>query len=159
MLSKHPSRRVALLGLLGLAGCGFAPVYDTAQQGVFAVDTDDSVMGFRLSGRMVERLGPAQSPRFVIKATLNVSQRGAAITADGDTSRLNVIGNANWTLTDIATNRQIETGKVSAFTSYSATGSTVATQSAQDDARARLAVMLADMIITRVLIAAPDANT
>ena len=126
--------------------------YDTAQQGVFAVDTDDSVMGFRLSGRMVERLGPAQSPRFVIKATLNVSQRGAAITADGDTSRLNVIGNANWTLTDIATNRQIETGKVSAFTSYSATGSTVATQSAQDDARARLSSLIMSFYLTTLVL-------
>lgn len=155
MLSDRLSRRFALLGLLGLAGCGFAPIYGdgAATQGAFAFETDDSVLGFRLRARLTNRLGQTSSPQFVVKATLNVSERAATITSDGDTSRLNVVGAANWSLTDLATNQQIETGKVEAFTSYSATGSTVATQTAKDDARARLAVILADMIVARVLLA------
>ena len=56
-------------------------------------------------------------------------------------------------MTDAATGRQITSGTVEAFTSYAATGSTVATQAAEDDARARLAVLLADMIVTRMLAA------
>jgi LPS-assembly lipoprotein len=146
-----------LLGILGLAGCGFAPIYGdgAAVQGAFAVETGDSVLGFRLRTRLEDRLGQPASPQFTIKATLDASERAAAITEDGDTSRLNVVGTANWSLTDLTTNQQIATGTVEAFTSYSATGSTVATQTAKDDARARLAVMLADMIVTRVLVVTP----
>jgi LPS-assembly lipoprotein len=144
-----------MLGLLGLAGCGFAPIYgDGAMtQGAFTFETDDSVLGFRLRMRLEDRLGQPNGARFVVKVTLDTSERAAAITEDGDTSRLNVIGTANWSITDAATGQQFETGEVAAFTSYSATGSTVATQTANDDARARLAVMLADMIVTRVLVA------
>lgn len=155
MLSDRPARRTVLLGLLGLAGCGFAPIYGdgAATQGAFTFETDDSVIGFRLRARLEDRLGQSGSAKFVIKTSLDTSERAAAITEDGDTSRLNVIGAANWSLTDLTTNQQIETGKVEAFTSYSATGSTVATQTAKDDARARLALILADMIVTRVMLA------
>lgn len=155
MLSNRLTRRIALLGLLGLAGCGFVPIYgDGAMtQGAFAFEADESVLGFRLRVRLEDRLGQPSSPKFVIKTTLDASERAAAITEDGDTSRLNIVGTANWSITDLATNQQIATGKVEAFTSYSATGSTVATQTANDDARARLAIMLADMIVTRVLVA------
>ncbi len=155
MLSNRPSRRLLLLGFLGLAGCGFAPIYGdgSVTQGAFAFETDESVLGFRLRTRLADRLGTTTNPQFVVKATLTTSERAAAIAADGDTSRLNVIGAAQWSITNLATDQQIETGKVEAFTSYAATGSTVATQTAKDDARARLAVILADMIVTRVLVA------
>ena len=158
MSSNRPTRRIALLGLLGLAGCGFAPIYGdgVAIQGAFAFETDESILGFRLRARLEDRLGQPSSAKFVLKASLDASERAAAITEDGDTSRLNVIGAATWSLTDLATNQQIETGKVEAFTSYSATGSTVATQTAKDDAWARLAVILADMIATRVLLVTTD---
>lgn len=158
MSSNRPTRRIALLGLLGLAGCGFAPIYGDGVtiQGAFAFETDESILGFRLRARLEDRLGQPSSSKFVLKASLDASERAAAITEDGDTSRLNVIGAATWSLTDLATNQQIETGKVEAFTSYSATGSTVATQTAKDDARARLAVILADMIATRVLLVTTD---
>lgn len=161
MSSNRPSRRVALLGLLGLAGCGFAPIYGVSgvTLGAFTFQGEDSVMGFRLTGRLRDRFGPPNDPQFAIKATVDVSERAAAITSDGDTSRLNVIGEADWTLTDLATDRQVDSGTVTAFTSYSATGSTVATQTAQDDARARLATMLADQIVTRIAIIAPGRAT
>lgn len=155
MLSDRLSRRFALLGLLGLAGCGFAPMYGdgAATQGIFAFETDESVLGFRLRTRLANRLGQSENPQFVVKATIKVSERAATITEVNDTSRLNVIGAANWSLIDLATNQQIKTGKVEGFTSYSASSSTVATQTAKDDAGARLAIILADLIATRVLVA------
>lgn len=155
MSSDHLSRRFALLGLLGLAGCGFSPLLgeDGAARGVFSFEADETVLGFQLTGRLAERLGTTQSPQYVIKTTIKTSQRAAAITEDGDTSRLNIIGTATWSLVEITTGAQVAAGEVENFTSYSATGSTVATQTAQDDAGARLAVILADLIVTRVLVA------
>jgi LPS-assembly lipoprotein len=141
-----------LLGLTGLAGCGFAPVLANEDRGIYRFESADSVAGFRLREQLEQRLGAPEAPRYVIKTTLSLSERAAAITADGDTSRLNVIARSNWSLVEIATGEQLETGTVEAFTSYSATGSTVATQSTRDDARARVAVILADMIVSRVLL-------
>lgn len=157
MSSNRLSRRIVLLGLLALAGCGFAPIYGGGgNQGAYAFETDESVMGFRMQGRLAERLGLPDAPAFVIEAKISVTERAAAITADGDTSRLNVIGSADWSLTRIATGEQIEAGKVESFTSYAATGSTVATQTSKDDARMRLATILADLIVTRVMVVKPD---
>ncbi|MGJ8622788.1 MAG: LPS assembly lipoprotein LptE [Yoonia sp.] len=160
MSSDRFTRRIALLALLGLAGCGFAPVYGDGKvaRGAYALKTGDSIMAFHLRGQLADRLGDPVAPQFTLEASVSTSQRAAAITEGGDTSRFNVVGRANWILTDTATDRKIDEGRVAAFTSYSATGSTVATQAAQDDARARLAVMLADMIVTRVMIATPDAK-
>jgi len=153
--SDRLSRRVLMLSLLGLAGCGFAPLHGDGgvARGAFSFEAEETVLGFRLSGRLAERLGAAQTPEYVIKTTITTSQRAAAITEEGDTSRLNIIGTATWTLLDIATGTQVAGGDVQGFTSYSATGSTVATQTAQDDAGDRLAVILADLIVTRVLVA------
>lgn len=157
MSSDHPTRRLTLLGLLALAGCGFAPIYGegTGYREQIAFESDDSVVGFRLNERLEERLGVSAAPRYTLKSSIRTSQRAAAITADGDTARLNIIGTADWMLTDIATGVQVDGGEVEAFTSYSATGSTIATQSTRDDAAARLAVILADLIVSRLLIAAP----
>ena len=77
------------------------------------------------------------------------------ITLDGDTTRFNLVGTADWTLSDMA-GGAVTAGDVSTFTSYSATGSNVATQAAQADASARLAVAMADLIVSRLLLAAPE---
>ena len=153
MSSDRLSRRLVCLSLLGLAGCGFVPVYEesAAIRGQFAFETDETVMGFHLGSRLAERLGAPASPRYTLKATLNTRERAAAITAEGDTSRLNVIGEASWSLVETASGAQVATGRAEAFTSYAATSSTVATQATRDDARKRLAMILGDMIVTQIL--------
>ena len=157
MSSNLISRRVALVALLGLTGCGFAPIYGEGEgyRGTIAYEADSSVGGFRLRERLEDRLGRSAAPQYLLTTTLRTSQRAAAITAEGDTSRFNIIGKATWALTDVATKETIETGDVEAFTSYSATGSTIATQSTRDDAETRLAIILADLIVSRVLLLSP----
>lgn len=153
MLSSLPQRRIVLLGLLGLAGCGFAPVYGT-QSGLrdrVSYVSDDSVAGFQMRQELERRLGRSTSPAFVLTTRIRVSQRSAAITPEGDTSRFNLIGMARWTFADASTGETIERGTVEAFTSFSATSSTVATQATEDDALKRLMTILADMIVSRLL--------
>ena len=150
-------RRTALAGLLALAGCGFAPVYQTSDlAGRFQYRSDDTVLGFHMTTQLAQRLGDPQTPRYTINVTIDERERAAAINASGDTVRLNVIGQADWRVVDLATGLQVGGGTVDAFTSYAATGSTVATQATRDDARARLATLLADMIVTRILARASD---
>lgn len=46
-------------------------------------------------------------------------------------------------------------GEVSNFTSHSTVGTVIATTAAEADARGRLAVMLADQVVTRLLATVP----
>ena len=158
MSSNLPSRRFAILGLLALGGCGFAPVYGngTGLRGLIVFETDDSVAGYRLRVQLEQRLGLAAAPQYVLRVTQTQSSRSAAIADDGDTTRYNVTGTARWTLNDSASGAQIASGQTDAFTSYSATGSTTATQAAETEAIARLSVILADMIADRLLILSPS---
>lgn len=151
-------RRALLVGLVSLAGCGFAPIYGEAPalRGQIAFTANDTVAGFRLRERLQTRLGRSAAPRYLLSADIRQSQRAAAITSDGDTARFNIIGRANWVLTDTATGTRIKADKVEAFTSYSATSSTIATQSTRDDAEGRLAIILADMIVSRILVLIPE---
>ncbi len=150
-------RRVLLLGLLALGGCGFTPIYgtDSTYRDSITFTADASVAGFLLQERLEDRLGRSAAPRYRMTVAISNSERAASINQDGETDRLNVVGAANWALTDISSGQVIEAGNVQAFTGYSASGSTVATQSARDDAVARLSVILADMIISRILTLTP----
>ncbi|MDP5086361.1 MAG: LPS assembly lipoprotein LptE [Yoonia sp.] len=158
MSSDRIPRRILLAGLLALSGCGFVPVYSdgAALRGQISFTANDTVAGFRLRERLETRLGQSTAPRYQLSARVSQSQRTAAITSDGANTRFNIIGRATWALTENATGSRIGAGEVEAFTSYSATSSTVATQSTKDDAEARLAVILADMIVSRILVLTPE---
>ena len=158
MSSDLITRRAAFGGLLALGGCGFTPVHQDsgALRGQVAFETPSNVAGFRLRGQLEQRLGVAQAPRYTLRVTLSASRSTAAVTTDGDIVRFNVVGAANWTLTEIGTDKLIVSGRSRSFTSYAATGSTVATQAAETDARARLSIILADMIVGRLLILSTD---
>ena len=154
MSSKLIPRRVLLIGLMGLAGCGFAPIYGSngGFRGQVSYVKDESIAGFRLRERLEDRLGRSAAAQFSLKTTPRSSQRAAAVASDGDTSRFNIIGTAEWSLVSLESTAVVDSGKVEAFTSYSATGSTIATQATRDDAEARLSVILADLIVSRILI-------
>lgn len=115
--------------------------------------------GFRLREQLENRLGRGVTPEYTVSTQISLSQRSAAITSDGDTSRFNVIGTVTWSLRNTTTNAPIETGTVEAFTSYSATSSTIATQATQDDAVGRLSIILADMIVSRLLALTPEQSS
>lgn len=159
---RQITRRGAVLGLFALAGCGFVPAYGTggagaALSGRTEVTGPDTVPGFRMRTRLQDRLGlPQGSPAYRLNTTLSVRQQGAAITEGGATTRFSLVGVAGYRLTDSA-GAVLARGDVDSFTGYSTTGSTVATQAAREDAQARLAVILADLILTRLIGLDPGA--
>lgn len=143
---------------MGLAGCGFAPIYgaNNGFQGRITYETDESTAGFRLRERLQDRLGDGSAPQYTLQVRIRSRQRAAAISEDGDTSRFNIIGTATWSLKRLGNGQTLGSGEVDAFTSYSATGSTIATQATRDDAEARLSVILADLIVSRILVLDPE---
>ncbi len=157
-------RRTILLSLSALAGCGFAPVYapgSTAStlRNQVQITAPATGEGYVLLQALRDRLGPAAAPAYALSVTLDITQVAAATTPQGSTTRYTLPGTASYTLTAID-GTPLVNGTVDSFTSYSATGTTVATSTAQADARARLAQILADQIVTRLSVAdlSPQLN-
>jgi LPS-assembly lipoprotein len=155
-------RRLLLLGLaaLPLAACGFTPAYGPeggagALRNRVAVQAPTTKSDFDFVARLESRLGRGDAPTYDLGYALSAARQSGGITSENETTRYTLRGTATWTLTDRATNTRVAGGEVAAFTSWSATGTTVAGLSAEDDAARRLSVMLADQVMIRLLAAAP----
>lgn len=156
-----PDRRAVLLGLLavsGLAACGLSPVYGPGGGGgkLFGKvrpRDPDTPLDFVFNRRLAERLGPEDAAVYDLDYQINAGVVAQAITPDEVTTRYSLNGTADFALTG-PDGAVITRGRVSSFTSYSTTGTTISTLAAEGDARERLALMLADQVVTRLLAAA-----
>lgn len=158
-------RRLFLLGLatLPLAACGFTPAYGPeggagALRGRVAVQTPVSKGDFDFVSRLESRIGRGEAAAYDLGYSIAATRQSGGITAANETTRYTLRGTATWTLTDRASGSRVAGGEVSAFTSWSATGTTVAGLAAEDDAARRLMVMLADQVVIRLLAFAPALN-
>ncbi|MFD0858998.1 LPS assembly lipoprotein LptE [Roseovarius aquimarinus] len=164
MIRPRLTRRAFALGLLAaLPACGFAPVYGpgragSALEGQILADDPVTREDYLLVREFESRLGRAQPGRYGLSYKISVSTAGAAVSRANVTTRYNVLGEVTYALRDLETGAVITSGKTSNFTGYSASGTTVATQAAERDARERLMVILTDQIITRLLVAVPRSG-
>ena len=88
MWSSETGRRAVLLGALALGGCGFTPAYgpggDAARlRGRVRVEAPASFAGYLLRARLLDRLGPATEPRYLLSLDISEEVEQAAISADG----------------------------------------------------------------------------
>ncbi|MCO8144826.1 LPS assembly lipoprotein LptE [Rhodovulum tesquicola] len=155
-------RRTLVLGLaaLALGGCGFRPAHGpegvaSDLRGGIAIDPPDTRNAFALVERLEDRLGRADAPVYRLGHRIGTSRRALGITGAQETTRFTIEGDLAFELYELATGRLVQSGKVTAFSAYSATGSTVATLAAERDAERRLMVMLADQLVTRLIATAP----
>ncbi|WP_128254927.1 LPS assembly lipoprotein LptE [Falsirhodobacter deserti] len=153
-----PDRRSFLL-LLGLAGCGFTPAYAPGGpaeglQGAFRLAEPTDKDGFDFVERMEERLGKPEAARYDLTYAISTDTVGVGEQRNNITTRYNITGTVEWGVIDRASGDRLTGGSVTNFTSYSATGSTVAGLAAQKDAHYRLMRILADQIVTRLTASA-----
>ena len=151
-------RRTLLMLPLVLGACGFSPVYSTGGSGnalqnsvqIAEPNTRDS---FLLTQRLEERLGRSSVPAYKLALNVRTFEEDLAVDSEGNIARFNLLGEANYSLVEQDTGRVVTSGSVDNFTSYSTTGTTVATLAAKRDAQQRLMTLLADMIVVRLLSA------
>ncbi|QXT39817.1 LPS assembly lipoprotein LptE [Gymnodinialimonas ceratoperidinii] len=147
------------LATLPLAACNFQPVYGPGGSGEIIrnqirVAEPDTRLEFELVARLEDRIGTGS--RYLLDYEITRSSRDLAIDADEVINRINLVGTLAFTLRDAATGRSLQTGEVATFTAYATTASPVATESARRDAEDRLAVALADQLVTRLIAGAPS---
>jgi LPS-assembly lipoprotein len=153
---------LAVLGL-ALAGCGFQPLYDPGSPaaemlGRVEVAPMNGRVGFEMRERLIRRLGPASDAEYLLEVDLDLRREGVAITQKNITTRYNVIGNAEFRLMPIAGGAAVLKGDVFSLTGYSApddeTTTAFASRAAEKAAETRLALTLADQIVTRLALGA-----
>ncbi|WP_136683385.1 LPS assembly lipoprotein LptE [Falsirhodobacter xinxiangensis] len=152
---SSPDRRTFLL-LLGLGACGFTPAYGpggpaSALQDSIKLGDPTDKNGFDFVERMEERLGRGRTPRYELTYAIQTEVRGVGITRESSITRYNLLGRIDWGVNDVGTGQRVTGGIARNFTSYSATGSTVAGLAAEEDAAYRLMRILADQIATQLV--------
>ena len=114
------ARRGLLLAACGgVAGCGFQPLYGgatvggtpmSAELGAIWVppmpDRTGQLMRQALQQRL-EGAGAAQAKRYEMQVAFVLAGEGIGIRPDNTTTRLRIIGTANWTLRDLSPQRAV----------------------------------------------------
>lgn len=155
------NRRLIILGgASALAGCGFEPAYGTGGsasklQGRVRVDDPVGRPAYLLTREIEERLGAGppleNGGAYGLSYAITVDEAPLAILSNNTATRFNVTGSVTYALRDLESTAVLVSGQERNFTSYSASGTPVATQAAARDAEERLMVTLADQIITRLI--------
>lgn len=157
-MSLFNRRRLLLtFSALPLAACNFQPVYGPGGSGEIIrnqirVADPSTRLEFALVARLEDRLGTGSA--YVLDYVIDQTSRGLAIDEDEIINRINLVGTLSFTVRVAGTGRVAQTGEVATFTSYATTESPVATESARRDAEDRLAVALADQLVTRLVAGA-----
>jgi len=153
-------RRALLTGLAAAAvlpACRFEPALTSgagsgALYGNIQVEAPGSGLTFVLTRRLEDRLGrgTAIAP-YTLDYGLSLSSQRLGTDRQGSEQRVHLDGRATYVLRRRADEAVLAEGEVAQFTGYSTTGNTVSTSAAREDARRRLAIMLADAIAARIL--------
>ncbi|MSU90660.1 hypothetical protein GE300_13725 [Rhodobacteraceae bacterium 2CG4] len=156
MWSCSRRRLLSLAAALpAVSACGFAPIYGEGAparrlQGAFDMQLVPNPFGFALNERLLQRLGAASAPRYRLAVTSQITVSERAIREDNTISRFSLDATADYVVTPLGGGPAATSGQVRSITAYSAIGSPLATRAAEADARRRLAVTLADQIVTRL---------
>jgi LPS-assembly lipoprotein len=158
MSSSDRRTFVGMLALVPLAACGgFVPAYGPqgAARGLLQrvrIDDPRDKNSFDLVERLEERLGRVSEATYALSYTLSTSEVDLGVTPSNTITRYNVTGTVSFSLTALATGKVVSKATAETFTSYSASGTTVATGASRADAYRRLMRLLADQIVTRLEI-------
>jgi LPS-assembly lipoprotein len=156
--------RILMLAPL-LPGCGFQPMYGdgTPARGILGqvyVDVIPSAAGYVLRDRLIEELGPAETPTHTLEVELDIETKGVALTTQNFTTRFDVIGVASYRLRPVSGGPPVLTDQVRSIAGFSApesqTASAFASRAAEEDAIRRISRQLADRIALRLALTAPE---
>jgi LPS-assembly lipoprotein len=114
-------------------------------------DAPGSREAFMFVARLEDRFGRTGAPDFRFGYTLSTTRVDLAVDTAGSILRYNLIGTAVWQLTDAKTGAVLMSGREQNFAGSAATSATIPAQAADDDARQRLMVILADQVATKLV--------
>lgn len=142
---------LAAVSVLGLAGCGFTPLYGDAGAGGslsrIAVTTEDNRLGYRVREQLEDALGRdgGQAPQWRLQTDIEQNRRPLGRRIDDTAVRYELTVRGQWTLTPVSGGTPI-TGVETVTTTYAAADQPYAAIAAQQDGEERAAAELARLI-------------
>lgn len=165
-MSSFSRRSFLFLAASGpvLAGCGFTPTYgdNGAAKGLvnqIVFDEPSNNSTYLMVRNLEDRLGRVAAGKYGMSISVETLERSTGKTIDGVTSRYDIEGEATFALRNLETGEVLHSGKTRNFTGYSATGTSVATLSAQTDAYERLMMILTDQTVASLLAWSAEGNS
>lgn len=152
---------LASVSVLGLAGCGFTPLYGDAGAGGslsrISVATEDNRLGYRVREQLEDALGRdgAQVPLWRLQTDIEQNRRPLGRRIDDTAVRYELTVRGRWTLTPVSGGTPI-TGVETVTTTYAAADQPYAAIAAQQDGEERAAAELARLIRLDLLRALSD---
>lgn len=158
---KTFSRIVLVAAALGLAGCGFSPLYGTTDAGSpvalklasISVAEQDSRLGQLVRNEIVSGISPAGSVgsnAYRLELTAVGSENLAIGAVDTESLRKHYRVNVSFVLYDSSTDKSVYSGKTFSQVSYDRIDAPVANLQAQVDAQERAAAETGSDIRTRL---------
>lgn len=155
-------RAAILVLVIGLAGCGFRPLYEgrgdgsvRAMTGSIEVQPISDRSGQLLRNHLLDRLNPRGAPasaRYSLAVEMNESIRELAIRKDEVATRANMTLTATYRLIRLADGRPVNKATVQSTVSYNILQNDFATISARKDARERGIRDLSEVIEIRLAL-------
>ncbi len=162
----HNARAAALSVLLatgaGLAGCGFHPLYKgdgeheaSAELAAVHISTIPDRNGQILHNFLLDRINPKgrpADPRYVLDIKLVETKSNLGIIKDSSATLAQIANVATYTLRDLKSKSQLQTGRSRSVGSYNIVQSDFATLASEKDARERSLRDIAEDITTKVAV-------
>lgn len=142
---------LAVVSLVGLAGCGFTPLYGDAGVGGslsrIAVTTQDDRLGYRVREQLEDALGRdgSQAPLWRLETVIDQQRRPLGRRIDDTAARYELTVRGAWTLTPLTGGEPVS-GVETVTTTYAAADQPYAAIGAQQDGEERAAAELARLI-------------
>ncbi|KQW86436.1 LPS assembly lipoprotein LptE [Brevundimonas sp. Root1279] len=152
---------LAAVSVLGLAGCGFTPLYAQGAAGTslsrISVTTQDDRLGYRLREQLEDALGrdASQAPLWRLETSVEHARRPLGRRIDDTATRYELTVRGAWVLTPLNGGEPI-TGSETVTTTYAAADQPYAAIAAQQDGEERAAAELARLIRLDLLTALSD---
>ena len=144
-----------LVMMVGLAACGFTPVYGTGSEtgrilSDIHVTAPNNREEYLLVRNLEEQLGRNSDAQHVLRYKISLSQQGLGLTG---ANRAHVMGSVSYQLVSQGNGQVIASGLVDSFTAFYVKDQL--SVAAQSDAIERLMKILADKLITDLSLKIP----
>lgn len=153
---------VAVLLVVLLAACGYAPLYGPRENSTTAAELATvkiALIGNRsgqvLRNFLLDRINPKgqpANPRFELFVNVNEIRRNLAIRRDETATRANLIVNATYSLVRQGVEKPVLAAEARSINSFNIVDSDFSTLAAEGDARRRALRELSDQIALRLAI-------
>ncbi|KQM62482.1 hypothetical protein ASE75_14475 [Sphingomonas sp. Leaf17] len=152
-------RRLALLALMTLSGCGLKPLYSGGSSGVVAATLADVTVapipgraGWLTGNALRDRLRASGTPRYRLDVRLDDQITGLGTRRDDSVSRERRTLRARYQLVDLSNGSVVLDQSARSDAGIDVVQSEYATIAAENTALERLSGIIADQIVTRVAL-------